>query len=287
MCGHTDIHPQKVAIMSQDPLFDLTGQVVVITGGGGVLASAIARGLAERGARLVLLGRTAEKLEQVSAAIRTAGGEAIGITADVTDRAGLEGAATIVAERFGRVDHLVNAAGGNRAGANAVRAEEFFTLDVAELRQVIDLNLTGVLLASQVFGRLIAERGAGSVLNISSMAAQRPLTRVVAYAAAKAAVDNFTRWLAVTLAREVSPQVRVNALAPGFFVGEQNRALLLDAAGNLTPRGQTIVDHTPMGRFGEPDELVGAATWLLSPGARFVTGIVVPVDGGFSAFSGV
>ena len=196
-------------------------------------------------------------------------------------------AAIIVAEHFGRVDHLVNAAGGNRPGANAVRAQEFFDLDVAELRQVIDLNLTGVLLASQLFGRLIADRGEGSILNISSMAAQRPLTRVVAYAAAKAAVDNFTRWLAVTLAREISPQVRVNALAPGFFVGEQNRALLLDEAGNLTARGRTIVEHTPMGRFGEPEELVGAATWLLSPAARFVTGIVVPVDGGFSAFSGV
>ena len=277
----------KVATMSHDPLFDLTGQVVVMTGGGGVLASAIARGLAARGARLVLLGRTAARLEDTAAAIRAAGGEAISVTADVTDRAGLEAAALIVAEHCGGVDHLVNAAGGNRAGANAVRAEEFFDLDVTELRQVIDLNLTGVLLASQVFGRLIAGRGAGSILNISSMAAQRPLTRVVAYAAAKAAVDNFTRWLAVTLAREISPQIRVNALAPGFFVGEQNRALLLDAAGNLTPRGQTIIDHTPMGRFGEPDELVGAATWLLSPAARFVTGIVVPVDGGFSAFSGV
>lgn len=273
--------------MQRDPLFDLTGQVVVITGGGGVLAGAIAQGLAERGARLALLGRTAHKLEQVASAVRAAGGEAIGVTADVTDRAGLEAAAIIVAEHFGGVDHLVNAAGGNRPGANAVRAKEFFDLEVAELRQVIDLNLTGVLLASQVFGRLIAERGAGSILNISSMAAQRPLTRVVAYAAAKAAVDNFTRWLAVTLAREISPQVRVNALAPGFFVGEQNRALLLDEAGNLTARGRTIVEHTPMGRFGEPDELVGAATWLLSPAARFVTGIVVPVDGGFSAFSGV
>jgi NAD(P)-dependent dehydrogenase (short-subunit alcohol dehydrogenase family) len=166
-------------------------------------------------------------------------------------------------------------------------ADQFFELPSEDLRAVIDLNLMGTVLPSQVFGSQMAKQKEGSVLNISSMAAMRPLTRAVGYAAAKASIDNFTRWLALTLAREISPKLRVNAIAPGFFVGEQNRAMLLKENGELTPRGETIIAHTPMGKFGEPSDLVSAAVWLLSPGASFVTGIVVPVDGGFSAFSGV
>lgn len=272
---------------SPDPLFDVHGQVVVITGGGGVLPGAIARGLAARGAQPVLLNRTLAKAETVAEGIRANGGKAMAIAGDVTDRASLEDAAAKIANTFGRVDHLVNGAGGNRPGATAISAEQFFEMPTAELRTVLDLNLMGTILPSQVFGKYMAEQKRGSVLNISSMAAFRPLSRVVGYSAAKAAVDNFTRWLAVTLAREISPALRVNAIAPGFFVAEQNRGVLTNEAGEPTPRGQAVLSHTPMGRFGKPDDLLSTAIWLLSPGAAFVTGVVVPVDGGFSAFSGV
>jgi NAD(P)-dependent dehydrogenase (short-subunit alcohol dehydrogenase family) len=270
-----------------DPLFDVSGQVIVITGGGGALPGALARGLAERGARIALVTRTISKAETMASEIRARGGQAIALAGDVTDRASLETAAEKILDSFGRIDHLVNGAGGNQPGATAITAQAFFELPPQELRAVIDLNLMGTILPSQVFGKHIAAQKRGSILNLSSMAAQRPLTRVVGYGAAKAALDNFTRWLAVTLAREISPGLRVNAIAPGFFPGAQNRALLMNDAGELTPRGQAIVAHTPIGRFGEPDDLLATAIWLLSPGAAFVTGVVVPVDGGFSAFSGV
>jgi len=270
-----------------DPLFDLRGQVIAVTGGGGVLPGALARGLAARGARLALLTRTLSKAERIAEAIRAEGGAALALAADVTDRAQLETAAEAVLAAFGRVDHLINGAGGNRPGATALTAQAFFDLPAADLRAVVDLNLMGTVLAAQVFGRRLAEQGQGSILNISSMAALRPLTRVVGYAAAKAALDNFTRWLAVALARDISPALRVNAIAPGFFLGDQNRSLLVDPAGKLTPRDQAILAHTPMGRFGQPEDLLGTVLWLLSPASAFVTGIVVPVDGGFSAFGGV
>lgn len=273
--------------MNPDPLFNLTDQVIVITGGGGVLPGAIARGLAARGAQVALLNRTLAKAESVADDIRAAGGTAIALATDVTERASLEAAAGEIIAAFGRVDHLINGAGGNRPSATAASAEAFFDLSADELRAVFDLNLTGAVLASQVFGRLIAQRMRGSILNISSMTASRPLTRVVGYAAAKAALENFTRWLAVTLARDVSPELRVNAIAPGFFLGEQNRALLMTDSGELTPRGQSIITHTPLGRFGQPDDLLSTFVWLLSPGAAFITGVVIPVDGGFSAYSGV
>lgn len=270
-----------------DPLFDLCGQVIVITGGGGVLPGALARGLAARGAHIALVTRTLSKAETLAAEIRTNGASALALVGDVTDRASLDDAAAKILDTFGRMDHLVNAAGGNQPGATAVPAQTFFDLSAQDLRAVIDLNLMGTILPSQVFGKQIAAQKRGSILNLSSMAAQRPLTRVIGYGAAKAAIENFTRWLAVTLARELSPALRVNAIAPGFFLGDQNRALLMKDARELTPRGQAILAHTPMARFGEPDDLLAAAIWLLSPGAAFVTGIVVPVDGGFSAFSGV
>jgi NAD(P)-dependent dehydrogenase (short-subunit alcohol dehydrogenase family) len=272
---------------SPDPLFDVRDQVIVVTGGGGVLPGALARGLAARGARLALVIRTLSKAEGIAAEIRAGGGQALALEGDVTDRASLETTAEKIVQTFGRIDHLINGAGGNRPGATALSAQAFFDLPAQDLRAVIDLNLMGALLAAQVFGKVMAEQKRGSILNISSMAAVRPLTRVVGYAAAKAALDSLTRWLAVTLAREISPALRVNAIAPGFFVGEQNRALLMNEAGVLSGRGQTIIAHTPMGRFGEADELLSTTIWLLSPGAAFVTGIVVPVDGGFSAYGGV
>ena len=267
-------------------MFNLNGKVAVVTGGTGVLGGAIAGGLAKAGAKVAVMGRREGKAEEVAAEIQAAGGEALALPADVLERAELEEAGNVLLEAWGRVDILVNAAGGNVPGATAVGEKTFFGLEPSALEEVVRLNLLGTLFPSQIFGKPMAETG-GSIINISSMAAQKPLTRVVGYAASKAAVDNFTKWLAVDLAQKYGEKVRVNAIAPGFFVGEQNRALLLNEDGSLTARGQTIIDHTPMGRFGEPEELVGTAVWLASDAAKFVTGVVVPVDGGFSAFGGV
>ncbi|MDZ4766270.1 MAG: SDR family oxidoreductase [Chloroflexota bacterium] len=273
--------------------FDLTGRVAVITGGAGALGSAMTWGLARAGAAVAVLERRAEKADALAAAINVEGLRAIGIHADVTDKAALESAAAAVEAAFGVVDILVNAAGGNQPTATAQpvgtpNGRTFFDLTPDALSDVMNLNWIGTLLPSQIFGWGMAARGRGCIINISSAASLRPLTRVVGYASAKAAVNNFTQWLAVTMAHEYNPAIRVNAIAPGFFMGEQNRYLLMDAeTGELTARGRQIIDHTPMARFGDPDDLVGALLWLVSDSARFVTGIVLPVDGGFSAYSGV
>jgi NAD(P)-dependent dehydrogenase (short-subunit alcohol dehydrogenase family) len=267
--------------------FSLENKVAIVTGGTGVLGGALARGLAAAGARLGILGRRAEQAALVANEITSAGGAAMPLSADVLDRAQLLAAREQIVAAWGGVDILINAAGGNIPAATVVGDRSFFDLEDAALDQVFRLNLHGSILPAQVFGQAMVQRGAGSIINISSMAAQKTLTRVIGYAAAKAAIDNFTKWLAVELALKYGPALRVNAIAPGFFVGEQNRALLLNADDTLTPRGQLIVDHTPLRRFGQPDELVGAAVWLASDAARFVTGIVVPIDGGFSAFSGI
>jgi NAD(P)-dependent dehydrogenase (short-subunit alcohol dehydrogenase family) len=268
-------------------LFGLTGQVAIVTGGTGVLGSGMARGLARAGAKVGVLGRRREQAEEVVAAITADGGVALALPADVLDRAQLEAAREAVIEQWGRLDVLVNAAGGNMPAATLPPGQSFFDLPVEGMEPVIALNLQGTLLPSQVFGEAMARAGRGCIVNISSMAAARAMTRVVGYGIAKAGVENATRWLAVELARSFGTRLRVNAIAPGFFVGEQNRALLLNADGSLTARGQTIIDQTPAGRFGEPDELISTLIWLCGPGASFVNGIVVPVDGGFSAFSGV
>jgi len=267
--------------------FSLAGKIAIVTGGTGVLGGALARGLAAAGARVGILGRRAEPAALVASEITSAGGAALPLMADVLDRAQLLAARDQIVAAWGGIDILINAAGGNLPAATVVGDRSFFDLSEDALDQVFRLNLNGSILPAQIFGEVMAQRGAGSIINISSMAAQKPLTRVVGYAAAKAAIDNFTKWLAVELAQKYGPALRVNAIAPGFFIGEQNRALLLNADDTLTPRGQLIVDHTPLRRFGEPDELVGAAIWLASDAARFVTGIVVPIDGGFSAFSGI
>jgi NAD(P)-dependent dehydrogenase (short-subunit alcohol dehydrogenase family) len=268
-------------------LFDLSGQVALVTGGTGALGGAMARGLARAGARVGVLGRRAAQADATVRAIGAAGGEAIALVADVLDRAQLEAARETLIATWGRLDIVVNAAGGNMPAATLAPGRSFFDLPVEGMEPVIALNLQGTLLPCQVFGAALAHAGRGCIVNISSMAAQRAMTRVVGYGVAKAAVENATRWLAVELARTFGGQLRVNAIAPGFFVGDQNRALLLNADDTLTPRGQTIIDHTPAGRFGQPDELISTLIWLCGPGARFVNGIVVPVDGGFSAFSGV
>lgn len=273
-------------------LFSLDGQVAIVTGATGVLGGAMAQGLAQAGARVGILGRRQERAEAVVAEIEQAGGQALALPADVLDQSQLEAARAAVLERWGRIDILVNAAGGNVPAATLSADRRFWDLPREAFAQVFELNLLGTLLPSQIFGAAMVEArdGAaahGCIVNISSMAAQRAITRVVGYSAAKAAVDNFTRWLAVELGRSHGAGMRVNAIAPGFFIGEQNRDLLLNADGSLTQRGQTIIDHTPAGRFGEPGELISTLIWLCSPGARFVNGVVVPVDGGFSAFSGV
>ena len=268
-------------------LFDVRGHVAVITGGSGQLGGAMAAALAQAGARVAILARHAETAEVAARALRDAGGAALGLACDVLDRAGLERAQERVAGELGPVDILINAAGGNAPRATTSAEQSFFALDAAAMSQVFGLNLTGTILTCQVFGRGMAERGDGCIVNIASMSGLRPLTRVPAYSAAKAAVINFTEWLAVHMAQEYSPRIRVNALAPGFFLTEQNHYLLMEADGTLTPRGRTIVSHTPAGRLGVPEDLVGTLLWLVSPASAFVTGVVVPVDGGFAAFGGV
>jgi NAD(P)-dependent dehydrogenase (short-subunit alcohol dehydrogenase family) len=254
--------------------FGLEGRVAVVTGGTGALGSAMARGLAAAGARVAVLARRAPADDEVLA-----------LTADVLRRDELIAARDRVLERWERLDILVNAAGGNVPGATLDPGASVFDLPEEAFRDVVELNLLGTLMPTQVFGA--AMEGEGSIVNVSSMAAQRAITRVVGYSAAKAAVENLTRWLAVELARTHGAGMRVNAIAPGFFIGEQNRGLLLEPDGALTERGRAIVERTPAGRFGEADELVATLIWLCGPGAAFVTGAVVPVDGGFGAFAGV
>jgi NAD(P)-dependent dehydrogenase (short-subunit alcohol dehydrogenase family) len=270
-------------------LFDLSGKVAVVTGGTGVLCAEICRGLASVGVKVVVVARQQDKIDALVAELRQLGGEAIGARADVLDKEALVKVCDEVLVTYGKIDILINGAGGNRADAYTMPNERtFFDLPQEALQWVFDLNFMGSVLASQVFGRVIAEQKSGVILNISSMASYQPMTRVVAYAGAKAAINNFTHWLAVHMALEHTPNIRVNAIAPGFFLSEQNRNLLYDeGTENLSKRGNQIIDHTPMGRFGNPDDLLGAVLWLLSDASRFVTGIVVPVDGGFMAYKGV
>jgi NAD(P)-dependent dehydrogenase (short-subunit alcohol dehydrogenase family) len=268
--------------------FDLSGKVAAVTGGAGVLCAAMCRALAAAGVKVAVLDLNIETASSLAAEIRASGGEAIAVACNVLEKESLETASQEVLAKFSRVDILINGAGGNKPAATTNPEQRFFDLPVDALRWVFDLNLMGTILSSQVFGKLMAGQKSGVILNISSMNAFRPLTRIAAYSAAKAGVANFTQWLAVHMAQEYSPDIRVNAVAPGFFLTDQNCFLLIKKeTGVLTPRGQSIINHTPMGRFGAQDDLVGTVLWLLSPASAFVTGIVVPVDGGFSAFSGV
>jgi NAD(P)-dependent dehydrogenase (short-subunit alcohol dehydrogenase family) len=268
-------------------MHDLSGKVAVITGGGGVLCAAIAESLACEGVHTVLIDIDREKADQVLDRVQCAGGSGLVVEASVLSREDLERAAEKILSAYGRVDFLINGAGGNHPQATTSAKQSFFDLPEEAARFVVDLNFMGTFFASQIFGKEMASQEEGVILNIASMNAIRPLTRIPAYSAAKAAVANFTQWLAVYMAKEVSPRIRVNAIAPGFFLTEQNRFLLRDERGELTARGKQILEHTPMGRFGEPSELISTVWWLLCPGASFVHGIVVPIDGGFSAYSGV
>jgi len=269
--------------------YDFGGRTIVITGATGVLGGEMACALAGCGANVAILDRNLDPAQGLLDRMgpRCAARVAV-VAGNVLDRDGLLRARDAIVERFGRVDGLINAAGGNKPEATASRDQPFFDLPADALRWVFDLNLLGTILPSQVFGRLMANEKEGVILNVSSMNAFRPLTRIAAYSAAKAAVNNFTQWLAVHLAQEYSPRIRVNAIAPGFFLTKQNEYLLVDkATGGMTPRAQTILAHTPMGRFGTPADLLGAVLWLMSPASAFVSGAVIPIDGGFAAFSGV
>jgi NAD(P)-dependent dehydrogenase (short-subunit alcohol dehydrogenase family) len=269
-------------------LFDLTGKVIVITGAGGILCGSMAKALAKVGAKVAVLDLAEAAANKVVEEIKSGGGVAIAVRCNVLERETLEAAEKKIIAEFGRVDILINGAGGNKKEATTSPDLSFFDLPPDAVRFVFDLNFIGTLLPSQVFGKEMVQNGTGVILNVSSMSAFRPLTKIAAYSAAKAAVSNFTQWLAVHMCQNYSKDIRVNAIAPGFFLTEQNRFLLTDQkTGEPTARGRTIIDHTPMARFGQPEELIGVCLWLLSDAAKFVTGIVVPIDGGFSAFSGV
>jgi len=271
-----------------EKLFNLTNKVIAITGGGGVLCSVLAKALARAGAKVAVLDLIEQAAQKTIDEISADGATAIAVKCNVLEKDTLEAAREKIIAEFGKIDILINGAGGNKKEATTSEHLSFFDLPPEAVRFVFDLNFLGTLLASQVFAKDMAKAGSGLILNTSSMNAFRPLTKIPAYSAAKAAVSNFTQWLAVHMCQNYSKEIRVNAIAPGFFLTEQNRFLLTDAkTGELTARGRTIIEHTPMGRFGQPEELVGAVLWLLSDASKFVTGIVVPIDGGFSAFSGV
>lgn len=270
--------------------FNFSGRTIVITGGAGILCGEMARALFACGANVAILDYNLEAAERLVEDLTTlpAAGEALAVKVNVLEPSSMQAAVDTVLVKFGKIDGLINGAGGNKPEATTSLEHSFFDLSPDALRWVFDLNLMGSIIPSQIVGRHMAQQKKGVMLNISSMNAFRPLTRIAAYSAAKAGVSNFTQWLAVHMAQEYSPNIRVNAIAPGFFVTDQNRFLMIDAdTGNLTPRGEKIIAHTPMGRFGNPEDLTGTVLWLMSPASAFVTGIVIPVDGGFSAFSGV
>ncbi len=271
-------------------MFSLKGKTAVVTAGGGVLCGALAKGLAAAGATVAVADKMLDPANAVAQEIIDAGGKAKAYGLDVFNKATIDACCDAVCDDYGQVDILINGVGGNMKGATTSPEQSFFDMPADALMNVVNLNLVGgTILPSQVFGKRMKDNpDGGSIINISSMNAFRPLTRIPGYSAAKAAVSNFTQWLAVHLAQEYSTNLRVNAIAPGFFLTEQNRFLLTEEkTGDLTARGKTIIGHTPMGRFGSPDDLVGVTLWLASDASKFVTGIVVPIDGGFSAFSGV
>lgn len=267
--------------------FSLTGKVAIVTGATGVLGGAMARGLAKAGAQVAIVGRRAELAEKVASEIVGAGGKALAAPADVMSRDELLRLRDTVLSRWGKIDILINAAGGGSPKATVAPDQKFFDIDLGAIEDNIDLNLIGTLLPCQILCAPMAAQRSGSVINISSMAVPRAMTRTVAYSAGKAAAENFTRWLAVELSTKYGDGLRVNAIAPGFFLGEQNRRLLTNEDGSLTPRGELVIHHTPARRFGSPEELVGPAIFLCSPAAQFVNGAVLMVDGGVNAFSGI
>lgn len=268
-------------------LFNIENKIAVFTGGGGVLAGEMAKGFLKAGAKVVLLDIREENFKRKISEIGWKGDEITGFQCDVLDEENIKRAHERILGKFGRIDVLVNAAGGNKADATIRIGQTVFDLDLGELKKVTDLNLSGTVLPTLIFGKTMADQKSGSIINISSMASTRVISRVVGYSAAKAAIENFTKWMAVEMAQKFGSGIRVNAIAPGFLLTKQNKDLLTNPDGSLTDRGKQIIAMTPFGRFGEPEELVGTVIWLASDASKFVTGTIVPIDGGFSVYSGV
>lgn len=266
-------------------LFDIAGRVVVVTGGAGILGRSICEYLAGQGAKIVVLDRDAEAGGALAASIREKGGEALFLATDVLDREVLVSNREAILREYGRIDILLNAAGGNMGGATIAPDKSFLDLEIEAFRKVVDLNLFGTVLPTTVFGEAMTARKRGVIVNFCSESALRPLTRVVGYGAAKAAIANYTKYMAAELALKFSPEMRVNAIVPGFLLTNQNRALLTNPDGSYTDRARTIIAHTPAGRFAEPEELLGTIHYLISDASSFVTGALAVVDGGFDAFS--
>jgi NAD(P)-dependent dehydrogenase (short-subunit alcohol dehydrogenase family) len=271
----------------RDINFDISGQVAVITGAGGIICGVMAREMAKKGAKVALLDLFVESAQKIADEINAAGGDAIAVKANVLDRASLEEARDAVVAKYGRIDVLINGAGGNKKQATVSPELDFFHLDVDAFKWVFDLNVTGAVLTTMVFGELLAKQGTGNVINIASMATYHPLTNTVAYCGAKAAVANFTEWMATHFNQNYSKNIRVNAIAPGFLLTTQNKFLMQKEDGTPTDRGQRVLNKTPMGRYGDPEEMAGPVIWLCSEAASFVNGAVIPVDGGFSSFWGI
>ena len=268
-------------------LFSLEKKVAVVTGGTGVLGSSMVKALAKAGAKVAIVGRRKEVADDLAKEIKKSGGEAIGVSADVLNAQQLNAAKKTILDQFGTINILVNGAGGNMPGATIPTDKTFLDLNIEDFQKVVELNLTGSVLPSQILAEPIMAAKSGCIINISSMAAYLPITRVVGYSVAKAAISNFTQWMAIEMAKKFGEGIRVNAIAPGFFLTEQNRTLLTTSDGGLTDRGKSVIAHTPYGRFGQPDELASTLIWLCSDGAKFVSGVVVAVDGGFSSYAGV
>jgi NAD(P)-dependent dehydrogenase (short-subunit alcohol dehydrogenase family) len=270
-----------------DTLFNLENKVAVLTGGGGILAGEMAGGFLNAGVKVVILDINDENLKKKTEELKKISKNVLGLKCNVLDEESIQNAKASILNEFGRIDILVNAAGGNMAGATIGIDQTIFDLKIDQFKKVTDLNLNGTVLPTLVFGKIMAEQKSGSIINISSMAVSRAITRVVGYSSAKAAIENFTRWMAVELASKYEGSVRVNAIAPGWLITDQNRTLLTNQDGSLTERGNTVIKLTPFNRFGDPSELIGAVLFLASDAAKFITGVIIPIDGGFSSFSGV
>lgn len=273
--------------MTMNEIFSIEGKVAIITGASGVLGGSLAKHFVKQGAKVVAIGRSLEKLKTIISELESLGGDAFAVEANVMDTQSLDVASKKILEKYGKIDILLNIAGGNLPNATLTADQSFFDTDIKGWDNVTDLNINGTVYPSFVFGKVMAEQGSGSIVNISSMAAYSAITRVAGYSAAKSAITNFTQWLASDVALKFGDKIRVNAVAPGFFIGDQNRKILINEDGSLTDRSKKVIAKTPMGRFGDATELNGSVQFLCSEAASFITGALLPVDGGFSAFSGV